>query len=271
MPTKLPAIACSTSELAFLAGLLGAESLIGVPDPFDDLDGDAIEEALSEARRSLAERRLITILPDGNLCIEQAAAELVGTCGFAEATFMLTYTSADGTTAGHHFHAIRHSAVELVFGYESELTCRLTALDTAAVLDRVAEIFRLGAQSAPAVPNGRLTEANLRLARSLAEESGQAVTEEFLHALGIGPETAAMLAETLARPVGNGALVAMSGDEGDFGVDGLALLEGESGMWLLRNVQEGGARWVDVVPCTAQAMKEFIRSIMNRALPGKLL
>ncbi|HYF91828.1 MAG TPA: hypothetical protein VD969_06250 [Symbiobacteriaceae bacterium] len=271
MATKLPAIACSTMELAFLAGLLGAESLTGVPDPFEGWSGDDVEAVWAEVRRSLAGRRLLSIMADGSICVEAAVAELVGTCGFAEATFMLTYSSADGITAGHHFHVIRQSAVELVLGYEGEMTCRLTALDTPAVMDRVSSIFRLDGQEAPSVPSGRLTEPDMRLARQLAEAAGREAAEPHLLGLGFCPETAAALAETLARPLGNGALVAVSADQSDFGVDGLALLEGECGMWLLRNVQESGARWVDVVPCTAAALREFIRSIMNRALPGKLL
>lgn len=271
MPTQMPAVACSTMELSFLASLLGADSLIGVPDPFAGWSTDAIEVAWSEARRSLAERRLITVMPDGGLAVSEAVAELVGTCGFAEATFMLTYTDRDMTVAGHHFHVIRQSAVELILSHETVLTCQLSGLDTPVVLERVSEIFRLGEQVAPAVPNGRLAENHLRYARQVAEDSGAAAAEHVLKETGMAHETARALADALARPLGNGALVAMSSDESDFGVDGLALLEGEGGLWLLRNVHEGSARWVDVVPCSAAAMREFIRSIMNRALPGKLV
>ncbi|HWI52467.1 MAG TPA: hypothetical protein VNT01_10050 [Symbiobacteriaceae bacterium] len=271
MPTKLPTIACTTVELAFLASLLGADSLIGVPDPFAGWSGDAVEEAWEEVRRALAERRLVTLQSDGAVSIETSVAELVGTCGFAEATFMLTYTAADGTAAGHHFHVIRHSAVELVLSHETVLTCQLSGVDTATVLDRVTEIFRLGDQGAPCVPNGRLTEASLRAARLLAEESGPAAAGELLETVGLCRETAAALAGSLARPLGSGALVAIASDQSDAGVDGLALLEGENGLWLLRNVHEGNARWVDVVPCTAEGLRYFIRSIMNRALPGKLI
>jgi hypothetical protein len=63
----------------------------------------------------------------------------------------------------------------------------------------------------------------------------------------------------------------MSSDQSELGVDGLALLEGENGLWLLRNVPQDGVQWVDTVPCTAESMREFIRSVMNRALPGLLL
>ncbi|HWI53835.1 MAG TPA: hypothetical protein VNT01_16985, partial [Symbiobacteriaceae bacterium] len=112
---------------------------------------------------------------------------------------------------------------------------------------------------------------SLRAARQLAEESGVAAAEEHLLGAGLSPEVSAALAATLARPLGNGALVAMPSDQSPLSVDGLALLEGESGLWLLRNVHEAGTRWVDVVPCSAASMLAFIRSIMNRALPGKLV
>jgi hypothetical protein len=271
VPTRLPTVQCSARELAYLASLLGAESLIGVPDPFAGWSAAATEEGLAEARSSLADRRLITLLPDGSLALEETTAELVGTCGFAEATFLLTYTSAEGAAVSHHFHAIQRSAVELVLSQEAHLSCRLTALDTDQILGRVCELFRLGAQPAPPVPNGRLAGSALRKARHLAESGRGEAAAAWLCESGLRPETAAALAETLAAPVGNGALVAMSSDQSELGVDGLALLEGENGLWLLRNVPQDGVQWVDAVPCTAESLREFIRSVMNRALPGLLL
>lgn len=271
MPVKLPSIACSATEMAFLSSLLGADSLVGVPDPFAGWSSNAIDAALAEARRTLAERRLVSVLPDGSVCLQETVAELVGTCGYAEATYMLTYTAAGGEVFGHHFHVIRRSAVELILSHEDVLTCQLTALDTGAVLDRVAEIFRLGDQGAPQVPNGRLPEVSLRIARNRGEAEGPEVAERHLVGAGLPPETAGALAQTLTNPLGNGALVALGSDKSDWGVCGLALLEGENGLWLLRNVHQGSSRWVDVVPCSAADLREFLRSVMNRALPGKLI
>lgn len=271
MPVKLPAIACSTTELAFLARLLGAGSLIGVPDPFVGWSADAIADAWEAARASLAERRLLSVHADASVGMEQTVAELVGTCCFAEATFMLTYTASDGSVFGHHFHVIRRSAVELVLSHEAEITCQLSGLEAESVLDRVAEIFRLGDQGAPPVPNGRLTERHLTRARQVAEGTGAWAAELYLVSAGLCRETAAALALALARPLGSGALVVMAGGTSAAGLDGLRLLEGENGLWLTRNLQRDHTRWVDLIPCSGPALREFIRSIMNRALPGNLL
>jgi hypothetical protein len=223
--------------------------------------------AWDAAQVSLAERRLLSVLSDGSICMEQRVAELVGTCGFSEATFMLTYTGSDGSVSGHHFHVIRQSAVELVLSQAGEITCQLSGLDTRSVLDRVAGIFRLGDQAAPLLPSGRLTGRHLNRARQVAEETGAWAAELYLVSAGLCRETAAGLAVTLARPLGKGTLVAVAGAHADVGIDGVGLLEGENGLWLLRE----SSRWVDLIPCTGQALREFIRSIMNRVLPGNLL
>ncbi|HYF80788.1 MAG TPA: hypothetical protein VD973_27065 [Symbiobacteriaceae bacterium] len=271
MPVKLPAVECSTTELAFLASLLGADSVIGVPDPFAGRGPDEIATAWDVARASLIERRLLSVQADSSICIEQTVAELVGTCGFAEATFLLTYTAGDGGVSGHHFHVIRRSAVELVLCHEEAITCRLSGLETGAVVGRVADIFRLGDQGAPAVPSGRLAERHLNRARQVAEETGAWAAELYLVSAGLCRETAAGLAVALARPLGTGALVAFAGARQEVGVDGLGLLEGVNGLWLLRNFTRENTRWVDLIPCSGQAMLAFIRTIMNRALPGNLL
>lgn len=271
MPVKLPALACSTTELVFLASLLGADSLIGVPDPFAGWGPDEIAAAWEAARASLAERRLLSVQPDGSLCMEQTVAELVGICGFAEATFVLTYTAGEGGASGHHFHVIRQSAVELVLAREAEIACQLKGLEAESVLGRVAEIFRLSDQGALAVPNGRLTERHLTRARQVATETGAWAAELYLVSAGLCRETAAGLAITLARPLGSGTLVAFAGARQDAGVDGLGFLAGENGLWLLRNHRREGARCVDLIPCSGLALRAFIRSIMNRVLPGNLL
>lgn len=271
MPVKLPVIACSATELTFLAGLLGTECLTGVPDPFAGWGPGPIARAREAARASLAERRLLSVQSDGSVGMEQTVAELVGTCCFSEATFMLTYTARDGSVAGHHFHVIQRLAVELVLRHEEEITCRLSGLEAESVMGRVTEIFRLGDQGAPAVPNGRLTERHLDRARQVAEGTGAWAAELYLVSAGLRRETASALASALARPLGSGRLVALAAGRPEGGVDSLGLLEGENGLWLLRNRVRQETRWVDVIPCSGEALREFIRSFLNRVLPGNFL
>lgn len=272
MQTRTPAVSCSTVELAFLASLLGADSLIGIPDPFDNWPPDIVEAAWNEARQALAGRRIIALGDDGAVHVDEAVAALVGTCGFAEASFLVTYTPVDGDTAYHHFHIIGSSAVEVTLAEPAAPSCTLLEVEDAArVLNRVAALFRLGEQAGPVVPNGSLPGPALRRARTLIWEQGRPAAEAFLTQAGLHPETAAALALSLDRPKGNGALVAIPADRLAGEVDGLGLLEGENGLWLLRNVTRRGAQWVDVVPCSAEALRDFVRAIMSRALPGAAL
>lgn len=272
MQTKAPSVSCSTVELAFLASLLGAESLTGIPDPFDNWPPDSVEAAWMEARQALVGRRLIALDSDGSVQIGESVAALVGTCGFAEASFLVTYTPAGGDTASRHFHVMGQAAVEVALTEAPSRSCTLAEVDGASeVFRRATGLFRLGEQEGPVVPNGSLPEPALDRARMLTWQQGRPAAEAFLVQAGLHPETASALALSLDRPLGNGALVAMPADRAVGNVDGLGLLEGENGLWLLRNVTRRGTQWVDVVPCSAGAMCDFIRAIMSRAWPGGLL
>jgi hypothetical protein len=275
MPTQSPAIQCTTVELTFLASLLGADTLATLPESMQQWSAEALDTAWSEVQTQLAGRGLITVQPDGAIRVDESVAALVGTCSFAEATVVATYTGADGDAGAHQFHVIRSAAVEMVVSGEGageEALCELTELDDSrAVLRRIAAIFRLDRQQGPAVPNGSLRERALRQARKLARESGQEAAHSWLVLAGLPPETAEALAETLDRPVGNGALVVLSHEGRQLQSDGLGLLEGENGLWLLRTVDRDGSKWVDVVPCSATTMGDFIRAVMARALGGAVL
>lgn len=270
MPVVSMAVSCSTVELAFVATLLGAETLVGLPDPFHGWSEDQTEAVWEQARESLAERRLLTLHPDGRIEVDDRLISLVGTCGFAEVTYVLTRTGANGQVSGHHFHVIRSAAVELAIQDQGALTCQLTALDSCHLPDRVTSLLRLENQAAVQVPNGTLAEPDLRQARFLAQGSGTEVARAFLREAGLHADTAAALTEALAQPLGNGSLVTMVPGRAQWGVDRLSVLESQHGLWLLRTVARQGKLLVDIVPAEADMARDFIRAVMLRALPGSM-
>jgi len=271
MDNEVPVITCSAQEMVFLAGLLGADSLLGVDDPFWGWLANEIEAAWQQAREALAERRFIEIQPDGNVVMDVAVAALMGTCAFPEASFILTYSPASGEPTTRHFYVTRHLAVEQALSGESTSTCRLTALEDArAVFGRVTEIWQLNGQQAASSASGVLPEADLTGARQAVVESGRKAVQKVLQEAGLDAPVAATLAETLVDPVANGALVALTRRETAWEVAGLGLLEGRNGLWRLRAFSRGGENWVEAIPCDAAAACEAIRRVMNRVLPEPL-
>ena len=271
MENEAPVITCSAQEMLFLAGLLGADTLLGVDDPFFGWLTEEIEEAWQQAQESLVERRFLEIQSDGDVVMDVAVAALVGTCAFPDASFILTYTPAGDQATTRYFHATRHLAVEQALSGESISTCRLTALEDArTVFERVTEIWQLNGQQAASSGSGVLPEADLTGARLAAVESGLEAAQMALREAGLDAPVAATLAEALVDPVANGALVALTRRETAWEVAGLGMLEGRNGLWRLRAFIRDGENWVETIPCDATATCEAIRHVMNRVLPEPL-
>jgi len=268
MENEVPVITCSAQEMVFLASLLGADTLLGIDDPFMGWLADEIEEAWQRARTALVERRFIEVQSDGGIVMDIAVAALVGTCAFPEASFILTVTPAGERTDVRYFHLTGYLAVEQAVvndGY------RLTALEDAqAVFMRMTGLLGLHNQQATPGTGGALAEERLLQARTLACESGIEAAQSALHQAGLDPDTAAALAKTLAHPVRNGALVALARREFTWEVAGLGLLEGQNGLWRLRAFTRGGENWVEATPCDAAEACEAVRQVMNRVLPEPL-
>lgn len=262
-------ITCSPVEATFLASLLGANTLLGLEDPFPGWLTEEIEEAWNRARATLAERRFVETQPDGGVIMDTAVAALVGTWAFPEASFILTFTSADGLTERRYFHLTHTLGVEQ--SLTAEETVRLTALEGApAIYRRIIETFHLRDQ--PAAPGGRvmLPEALLTEARAQAASGGTEAAQRVLQQGHLLETAAGALARTLAEPVANGALVALARRVTTWEVGGLGLLEGHDGLWWLRSFTQDEEDWIEMIPCTAAEAREEIRRAMNRVLPEPL-
>ncbi|MDQ0285169.1 hypothetical protein J2Z49_000259 [Desulfofundulus luciae] len=260
-------LTCTPVELTFLAKLLGAETFLGIQDPFRGWLADEIEAAWLKARESLAARRFIEVEPDGGIIMDSVVAALVGACGSPDASYALTYTSGGEETYSCCFHVTRNLGVEITTRGEPPV-CELTALDGfEAVYQRVCEIFGLADQEAPVASKGELLETALFEARRIAGESGVEAASAFLRQAHLNQAIAEALAATLAQPVGNGALVTMSWQDGTWKVDGLGLLEGDNGLWLLRSFVKKDAKWVELIPCSAEQACVEIKRMMERVLP----
>ncbi|MDY7077909.1 MAG: hypothetical protein SXV54_13420 [Chloroflexota bacterium] len=271
MKNEVPVITCSAQEMVFLAGSLGADTLLGVDDPFMGWLADEIEEAWKQAQVALAERRFIEIQPDEGIVMDVAVAAMVGTCAFPDASFVVTFASASRETMTHHLHVTRQLVVEQIAVAEPAATYQLMALeDGEAAYHRILEVLSLDGQQAVPSSGGKLPEAALSQAREVAAEAGLEEAQKVLQDAGLTDTTVAALAETLVDPIANGALVALARQETTWEVAGLGLLEGQNGLWRLRAFTRGGENWVEVIPCDVTEAREAIRRVMNRVLPERI-
>lgn len=78
------------AELAYLSALLGAETLVGMEDPFRGLLADEVGAALRQARERLIGRGWLTLRPDGSLLADGDLAAAVRVCGAPGATLKLS-------------------------------------------------------------------------------------------------------------------------------------------------------------------------------------
>jgi len=266
-----PRLSCTATEAAYLASLLGADTLVGFPDPFHGWLAEEVESALVQARDTLARRGLITLQAGGAVVVvSPAARELVHACGFSAASFIVTHTPPTGEGTQHHFHVTRQLAVEQISRPGALLHDLVALADPRAVYGRALSLLGIQDQAAPDVPGAELPEAALTGARRLAAESGARAAHLALLAHGLPPATAEALAVTLARPVANSLLVALMRRPTGWEVDGLGLLAGPDGLWQMQPRVRGEEKRVELTPCPGAAAALALRGVLERALPFAL-
>jgi len=271
MDGQVPVIICSAQEMAFLASSLGADTLLGVDDPFTGWLTEEIEDAWERTQAALAERDFIEVQSDGGIVMDVAVAAMVGACAFPDASFVVTFTPSGGEMVTRYLHVTGQLAVEQTATAEPAAAYRLTALeDGKAAYHRILQVFGLNGQRAVSSPEGKLAEAGLIQAREAAAGARTEEAQKALREAGLTDATAAALAETLSDPIANGALVALARQETTWDVAGLGLLEGQNGLWRLRAFTRGGENWVEVIPCDAAKARKAIQRVMNRVLPERI-
>lgn len=256
MLTTRTVISCTTVELAYLAALVGDGPLIGAPDPFHGWIAIEIEEALTRARETLAERGLIQMDADGTVTAAPQVLEVVQACISAARSYRLARTLPEVGSSLHHFYAAPHRTIELATTPGAEQVFLMLVDD---LYTRVSDLLHLNEQALPALEGGRVPEALLRRVQELAQEGRSEEASVLLHQAGISLDTAYRLASDLAEPVANGALVAIAHGGSGWQTDGFALVEGLGGLWLLMPDQD----WVTITPAGAGGARAAIGKLIG--------
>lgn len=262
-PSEIRGLDLKDTEACFLAGLLGAQALWGIDDPFRGWLTEEIQEEFGRIGERLLERGLIRTSEDAQVVVAEAVAELMGAWAFADSSFAVSRTSAEGTGQIRFFHLAANRSVQRSMG--SNGSSLLVPLPGPHQVHEV--ITRtLGVTEQPAAPAGtvRTRELDLSAARKAAIGSGAEAGAALLRGRGVEAGAAQHLAQALAMPTANATLIAVSRKGNDWEVDGFGLLEGRDGIWLLRALNYSDDNWVEATPRSAGDIKEEVQQLMDR-------
>ncbi len=256
------AIPCSVGELYALASLLGGELLIGIPDPFAGWLTEEIREAVQTAHRTLAERQYLRLQED-KVLMDVAVAAMVGAVVEPQ-TVCLIITAIPGQPPWQaNFYYRPPLTVFLEPTAEPVILQALPNPET--ILEQSLSLWEIAAQKpAPATPFS-VPESVLRSVGGTLP--GREEVSRLLEKSGIPPTGAAALADTLAAPRRNGTLVVMRRRRETWDVDGVVMLEGENGLWLLRPFIRQQTDWVECIPCSAERLRDEVERRIGPLLP----
>lgn len=261
MSETLPSFQFSGPELYLLGSLAGAETLIGVRDPFYGWLTEEIVEALATVRSDLLASGHLSLQHDG-IAFAPQLAPLITSLATPRVVLMTTVTGMDGAAQERAYHASAAGVTRLTT--EGQQQYYLEGLAPSALASDICGWWGLVQQpSAPGMPFRLTQEALLAVRDSVAD---QATAVAALVAAGADPASAASFAGALAAPLTNGSLAVLRRVGAGWDVTGTALLESATGLWQLRAFEHQDVPWVEVAPVEAGAMAQRIERLVQQAL-----
>jgi hypothetical protein len=259
MASSAPELACTSVELVYLAGLRGAQTIVGIDDPLRARTADDAEDALRSAQNALAARGFLALDADGGIVLDYDVARVIDAVAKPRRTLCAYRVRPVETGARRVFHVRGSLVVELAVALDD---VRLVPLaGRAAVAEAVVDFWDVAEQPAVNGEAAILAQQALRIAVRLAAADGAASATDYLQAQGVGAGTAGPLATTLANPRQNAALLAYHVSKSPS--VGMGLLEGINGLWRLRPMA-GDA--IEVAPCSGPELAELVRAVVTTVL-----
>lgn len=255
-------ISVSSHELYVLASLLGGDMIIGVPDPFPGWLREEIDAALEQAQGRLIEHQYLQRHSEDQIVIDLVAAGLVGTMIEPQRVLLLSLTHAENSTS--LWTAYHRPPLTTWLEGNSHGEWRLQAIDPETLPERVAQIWNLKEQKPPPGGSVMIPQDAIQAVRAARYECETALFQ-LLHHYGAIGENARALAHTLATARQNGALTLLIRQGKGWSMEGLGILEGENGLWLLR--QEGPSDHPLVIcqPSTAEAVLKEVHILLQQS------
>jgi len=256
----------TSAEIAYLAALAEAPVVVGVPDPFAGALPEEISGQLDAARAALLERQVIEASASGPPTASLAWAEMLAPVFAPEAVAVIhRWTAAHGSSTGVLYltqgraveQSVEEGAVALVELEPDQ------AADRAVGLIGLVGLLDLPEERPGAGSPGTLPIQALHRAAALARQSGPDQALAVLAAQGLAPETAAPLAETLARPQSSWTVRLYRAAGAGWEARSVGLAHGPGGLFSLRESDSGT---VTVDPQPQGAVVEMLEGFVAEAL-----
>jgi hypothetical protein len=251
------------AELAFVVSALGAAPRL-LDDPFAGWPPERTETALRQAQEALAAHQYIQAESDGSMALDTAVAALVGALAFAEVALTVTRVmDAEEQPAIRRIHFAAGLIVEQE--QQRDESHSLTAVrDGEIVAWRLKKYLRLASQPAPPAQSWTFPASGADEARYVAAVEGERACAEFLAGAGAPAAVASSLAQAMASPVCQSALLAL-GWEGPEAqrLDSLTLLEGRHGLWLLHPLAGDDEPRLEALPCDAAGAASRVEELVR--------
>jgi len=261
--SPMPSLVLSPPELFTLASLMGGEMLLGIPDPFPGWLTEEIVEAMEAARQKMVERGLLVLQSDGQIVIDAIVAALIWPIVTPQVVLLLTGGVPDQPSQQISFY--HHSPLTVAVELYGEQWNVYPLPDRTSLSEQIRNRWQLREQQGTDAQTFSLPEDALQAALQVLPSEEEVCRS--LQEAGVPPAAARAAARTLTTLRQNGALVAIRRRAELWQTEGLGILEGENGLWLLRSLTRRGHPWVEFTPCPASEIMDEIDALLDRFLP----
>ncbi|HYF94515.1 MAG TPA: hypothetical protein VD969_20040 [Symbiobacteriaceae bacterium] len=262
-----PPVTVTREEYALLGGVLGATTLIGLPDPFPGMLADEIRQRLATVRADLLGRGMIRIRPDNRLLVEPRLGAIMSICAFPEVTFLLTVNRPSHSPEQYIFHVTRQGAVQTCRTNNQGLTVEMVPAEIGRLAERVQELMAFADAPDPDLPGEEVLKSALSEAWLTAAAAGAEAAGTFLAQSGLSSPLAAAVGATLANPTLNASLACLFQEGRSWKSDGFGVLAGRSGIWRLGAVVRDGSHVVSVLSSSRDAIRQETVRLIESHLP----
>jgi hypothetical protein len=258
----------TSAELVYLLEILEAQSIVGLTNPLAKIPEDEASKLREATKTALISKGYVSVLSDGQLQIDLTIAALVQCCASPERTWTITFEKVGGKRDVRHVHLAQNLIVEDAI--QASDTHQLTPLrDDTAALQRIEQQLGLNKQPAAPCQPFTLREEIFFRVREVAAALGEETASRYLTKAGVPEATAAVFAQTLTQPVSNSSVSCwpISGQKETTSTqEGLGVLEGPVGLWLLWPFVTDDTVWIKVSPGDATAARQQLATLFSHGV-----
>lgn len=263
-------VTLSKKELIFLCSLIGAESIIGIDDPFLIYTQEQIDSEFADIKKVLEERNYLKTSDSGQIILDENILAIVNTCIEAQA-YILIDKIAEDRSDKIVFYATFFAVIMLTATEndgEMFISFKRTTEDVRNDIYSLIPLIDPGNDEGES--NSR--DIDIRITESLfdkiiaAEDESQ--IKEAVKALedsGVDKDYAGIVANTLSKPsVKTSFLSLENGEENELDGKGFAIFESDENILLMIPSQE--EEHINVCSYKRDKIGSMVESILNSIL-----